>query len=219
MKINRTAASLFAALAVFSMGTSMPVAPAWAAKKVQALQLSEPQRASVAKLNAYINSFQTMQGRFTQISPRGQQTTGIVMIDKPGKMRFEYDNPSPLLIVADGRWLTITTKKKDRGDQFPLAATPLRLVVSSKIDLLAETNIIGFEQADGVSSIVLQDKKSKIGGYITLIYDETNNVLQQWVVTDGKGRKTTVQLAELETGVQFDPKIFKVKITRPGQQN
>jgi outer membrane lipoprotein-sorting protein len=209
---------LLAALSVFAITAIDPVlVPHAQAQKAQVMKLNPEQRASFAKLNAYINSFQSMQGKFVQISPRGQQTTGKVMISKPGKMRFEYDNPSPLLIVADGTWLTITTKKMDRGDQFPLSATPLRLVVSKKIDLLAETNVLGFEQVDGITSIALQDRKSKVGGYITLIYDEANNVLQQWIVTDGKGRKTTVQLADLETGVEFNPKLFKAKIVRPGQ--
>jgi outer membrane lipoprotein-sorting protein len=207
---------LLAALSVFAITAIDPVlVPQAQAQKAQVMKLNPEQRASFAKLNAYINSFQSMQGKFVQISPRGQQTSGKVMISKPGKMRFEYDNPSPLLIVADGTWLTITTKKMDRGDQFPLSATPLRLVVSTKIDLLAETNVLGFEQTDGITAIALQDRKSKVGGYITLIYDEANNVLQQWIVTDGKGRKTTVQLAELETGVEFNPKLFKAKIVRP----
>jgi outer membrane lipoprotein-sorting protein len=209
---------LLAALSVFAITAVEPaMVPQAHAQKAQVMKLNPEQRASFAKLNAYINSFQSMQGKFVQISPRGQQTTGKVMISKPGKMRFEYDNPSRLLIVADGTWLTITTKKMDRGDQFPLSATPLRLVVSTKIDLLAETNVLGFEQVDGITSIALQDRKSKVGGYITLIYDEANNVLQQWIVTDGKGRKTTVQLADLETGVAFNPKLFKAKITRPVQ--
>jgi outer membrane lipoprotein-sorting protein len=211
---------LLAALSVFAIAAIEPaLVPVAQAQKAQVMKLNPEQRASFAKLNAYINSFQSMQGKFVQISPRGQQTTGKVMISKPGKMRFEYDNPSPLLIVADGTWLTITTKKMDRGDQFPLSATPLRLVVSNKIDLLAETNVLGFEQAEGITSIALQDRKSKVGGYITLIFDETNNVLQQWIVTDGKGRKTTVQLADLETGVEFNPKLFKAKITRPEKNN
>jgi outer membrane lipoprotein-sorting protein len=208
---------LLTALVLMTAGTAS-TQPVWAASQPKVVALNSEQKQAVVRLNEYINSFQTMQGRFTQTSPKGAVTTGKVMIDKPGKMRFEYDNPSPLLIVADGRWLTITNKKKDRGDQFPLNATPLRLVVAPQVNLLAETHVLGFEQADGLVSIALQDKKSKIGGYITLVYDETNQVLQQWMVVDGKGRRTTVQLSELETGVKFDPKLFKVKITRPEKQ-
>jgi outer membrane lipoprotein-sorting protein len=202
------------ALAAPAVLSSVPAHAATAAKIVT---LSGEQKDSVKRINTYINSFKTLQGRFTQISPKGAQTTGTVMIDKPGNMRFEYDNPSPLLIVADGRWLTITNKKKDRGDQFPLAATPLRLVVAAKVDLLSETNVLSFEQVDGITSVALQDRKAKTGGYITLVFDETNNVLQQWMVVDGKGRRTTVQLSELETGVTFDPQLFKVKIKRASQ--
>ncbi len=190
------------------------VAPTLAAGKYKPIVLTEKQRGSVTRINSYLNGFQTMRGDFTQISPRGQTTRGVMMISKPGRMRFEYAPPVPLLIVSDGRWLTIKNTAKERGDQFPLSATPLRLVVSQKLDLLAETDVIGFEETDGLTSVTLQDKKSKLGGFIILIYDDAAKVLQQWIVVDAKGRRTTVQLANLETGVKVDPKLFVVKIDR-----
>ncbi len=186
---------------------------AWAAK-AKAMSLSEDQLASVERINAFMNSFQSLRGDFVQTSPRGQTSRGIVLINKPGKMRFEYEPPNPLLIVSDGRWLTIKNKIKERGDQFPLSATPLRLVVSPKVNLLKETNVIGFERNEGLTSIAFQDKKGSLGGYLVLVFDEDNNTLQQWIIVDGKGRKTSVQLANLEFGGKFDPKLFIGKINR-----
>jgi outer membrane lipoprotein-sorting protein len=161
-----------------------------------------------------MNSFSSLRGDFTQTSARGKVTRGVFVISKPGKMRFEYAPPVPLLIVADGKWLTIKNTKKESGDQFPLSSTPLRLVLASDVDLLNETDIIGFDQADGLTSVTLQDRKSSLGGQIILIFDDHNNVLQQWIVVDGKGQRTTVQLANIETGVKIDPKLFMVKIDR-----
>jgi outer membrane lipoprotein-sorting protein len=185
------------------------------AAKIPVMSLSAEQQQAVRKINAYINSFQTLKSDFTQISPRGQSSQGVLLISKPGKLRFEYAPPNPLLIVSDGKWLTIKNKVKEKGDQFPLSATPLRLVVSPKIDLLAETNVVAFENTDGLISVSLVDRKDALGGYITLVYDETRNLLQQWVIVDGKGRRTTVQLANIETGGKFDPKLFIGKINRP----
>jgi outer membrane lipoprotein-sorting protein len=188
---------------------------AFAGTKTPTIELSAEQQQSINKISAYINSFQSLKSNFTQISPRGQSSQGVLLISKPGKLRFEYAAPNPLLIVSDGKWLTIKNRVKEKGDQFPLSATPLRLVVSPKIDLLAETNVIGFESKDGMTSVSLADRKDSLGGYIVLIFDEQQNQLQQWVIVDGKGRRTTVQLANIETGGKFDPKLFIGKINRP----
>jgi outer membrane lipoprotein-sorting protein len=201
--------------AIIALALTMVAAPQSFATSASVIQLSAEQQQSVQKITNYINSFQSLKSDFTQISPKGLASRGILLISKPGRLRFEYSPPNPLLIVSDGKWLTIKNRAKEKGDQFPLSATPLRLVVSPKIDLLSETNVIGFESKDGIVSVSLQDRKDKLGGYITLIFDEQRGQLQQWVIVDGKGRHTTVQLANIETGGKFDPKLFVGKIDRP----
>jgi outer membrane lipoprotein-sorting protein len=180
----------------------------------KALQLSAEQADSVNRISAFINSFTTLQGDFTQISPQGTVSKGKMFIAKPGRMRFDYAAPNPFLIVSDGKWVTLKNRAKEKGDQFPLSATPLRLVVSPGVDLLRETNILGFEKTDGIASVLLEDKKGSVSGKIVLVFDENQNQLQQWVVIDGKGRKTTVTLDKLKMGVAVDPKMFVVKIDR-----
>jgi outer membrane lipoprotein-sorting protein len=201
--------------AIIALALTIVAAPQSFATSASVIQLSAEQQQSVQKITNYINSFQSLKSDFTQISPKGLASRGILLISKPGRLRFEYSPPNPLLIVSDGKWLTIKNRAKEKGDQFPLSATPLRLVVSPKIDLLSETNVIGFESKDGIVSVSLQDRKDKLGGYITLIFDEQRGQLQQWVIVDGKGRHTTVQLANIETGGKFDPKLFVGKIDRP----
>ena len=185
-----------------------------ATAKAAPISLTEEQRQSIGRIDTFLNSFQSLRGDFVQTSPRGQTSRGVVLISKPGKMRFEYDPPNPLLIVSDGTWLTVKNKVKERGDQFPLSSTPLRLVVSPKVNLLAETNVIDMQRSDNLTSVALQDKKGSLGGYLILVFDESANALQQWVIVDGKGRRTTVQLANLEFGQRFDPKLFIGKIKR-----
>ena len=175
--------------------------------KNAALSLNPEQQQAVRQLNDYINSFQTLKCAFSQVSPKGTVTGGTLYIAKPGKLRFDYSN-NPLLIVSDGRWLTIKDRQRERGDQFPLSATPLRLVVSPQVDLLAETNVIAFDNQDGLTTVSLQDRKDSMGGYITLIYDQKLKRLTQWTVVDGKDRRTTVQLSNVEFGGKFDPKLF-----------
>lgn len=181
--------------------------PNLASAKNAALALNQEQQQAVRQISEYINSFQSLKCAFSQVSPRGTLTNGTLYIAKPGKLRFDYAN-NPLLIVSDGRWLTIKDRQRERGDQFPLSATPLRLVVSPQVDLLAETNVIAFDNQDGLTTVSLQDRKDSVGGYITLIYDQKLKRLTQWTVVDGKDRRTTVQLSNVEFGGKFDPKLF-----------
>jgi outer membrane lipoprotein-sorting protein len=209
---------LNAALVVIGLMVSSPIL--MAAQKYPSVSLSADQKRSLQKINAFMNSYQSLKSDFTQISSKGQTAQGTLLISKPGKLRFEYAPPNPMLIVSDGKWLTIKNRAKEKGDQFPLSATPLRLVVSPQVDLAAETDVIGFESKDGITSISLADRKSSLGGYIVLVFDEQRSQLQQWIIVDGKDRRTTVQLANIETGGKFDPKLFIGKIDRPeGKQN
>ena len=176
--------------------------------KAPALALNAEQQAAIGRIDAYLNSFQSLKGNFSQVGTKGNLATGILYISKPGKLRFDYSG-NPTLIIADGRWLTMMDRNRMRGDQFPLSATPLRLVVSPQVDLLAETDVIAMDTHDGLTTVSLQDRKESLGGgYITLIFDEKLKQLSQWTIVDGKDRHTTVQLSHLEYGGKFDPKLF-----------
>lgn len=204
-----------AALGLAFSALVMP--PAFAAKPIK---VTPEQAASINAISDYINSFKTIQGEFTQISPKGNMSRGVFYIAKPGKMRFEYAPPNPFLIVADGKWLTIKNRAKEKGDQFPLSQTPLRLVLGEKIDILKDTDILGFEEQDGLTSVTLEDRKTSLGGgQLTLVFDQNRKELQQWVVIDGKGRRTTVSLENTVAGIETDPKLFVVKIDRKEKGN
>ncbi len=179
------------------------------------MALTPEQKQAVDGVSEYLNSFKTLQGEFTQVSPKGNMSRGVFYISKPGKMRFEYAPPNPFLIVADGKWLTVKNVKKEKGDQFPLSQTPLRLVLADQVDIARDTHILDFQQQDGILSVTIEDKKNTLGsGQLTLVYDQTRNALQQWVVVDGKGRRTTVTLENVQAGIETDPKLFVVKINR-----
>ena len=213
-----TSLTSFTRRAVF--GLALAAIAAMSASAAKPIALTGQQAGSINAISNYLNSFKTMQGEFTQISPKGNLSRGVFFIAKPGKMRFEYAPPNPFLIVSDGTWLTIKNVKKEKGDQFPLSQTPLRLVLASKVDILKQTNILGFEEQDGLTSVTLEDKESTLGdGQLTLVYDLNRKALQQWVVIDGKGRRTTVTLENIEAGIETDPKLFVVKINRRDKDN
>ena len=197
------------------LGVAFAAVAALPAAAAEPLKLSPEQQTAVNAISDYLNSFKTLQGEFTQISPKGNMSQGVFYIAKPGKMRFEYAPPNPFLIVSDGTWLTIKNVKKEKGDQFPLSQTPLRLVLGNKVDIVKDTSVLDYQDQDGILTVTVEDKKNTLGsGQLTLVFDQTRKVLQQWIVTDGKGRKTTVSLENLQAGIEPDPKLFVVKIKR-----
>ena len=180
----------------------------------RAAELSEKQRGAVEAIAGYFNAMRTLQGEFMQVGPKGHISTGIFHIAKPGRMRFEYAPPNPFVVVADGTWVTIRNNAKDTADQFPLSATPLRLVLAEKVDLLNEAKILEVEQADGMTTLTLEDKDKLVPGHLVLIFDEQREELQQWIIVDGQGRRTTISLTEMVAGIDPDPALFKVELPR-----
>jgi outer membrane lipoprotein-sorting protein len=201
--------ALWAAAVTF--GVLLAAASAEAANNEQ---LSEEQLAVVKKLGDYFNSLTTMKGEFTQVSPKGNVSAGVFYISKPGKMRFEYAPPNPFIIVSDGRWVTVKNNAKNKADQYPLSATPLNLMLAKQVDLLKEAKILSVEEKSGVFWVTLESKDSLVPGQLVLVYDPQNSALQQWIVVDGQGRKTTVNIAKIEPGVEPDPKLFEIEVPK-----
>ena len=108
---------------------ALGVAPG-ADAKTKGIELSDEQRQAIEDVNTYFNGFTTLKGEFTQLGNTGNVSTGVVIISKPGKMRFEYAPPNPFVVVSDGRWVAVLNREKNVADQYPLATTPLRLLLA-----------------------------------------------------------------------------------------
>ena len=106
------------------------------------------QKAQAAKVSSYLSSLQTLVGNFVQVGPDGSKTKGDFYIQKPGKVRFEYDAPSPIAIIADGSSLAVRDRKLATQDVYPLSQTPLRFLLSDRIDLLKDTNVVSVTADD-----------------------------------------------------------------------
>jgi outer membrane lipoprotein-sorting protein len=175
-------------------------------------ELSEEQRSAIQKITGYFNGMRTLQGEFMQVGPKGHISTGVFHISKPGRMRFQYAPPNPFVVVADGTWVTIKNNSKDTADQYPLSATPLRLVLAEEVDLLSEAKILSVEQVDGMTTVTLEDKDQLVPGHLVLIFDEQREELQQWIIVDGQGRRTTISLTEMVAGIDPDPGLFQLDL-------
>src|SRR5205823_1228143 len=88
--------------------------------------LNAEQRTIIGKINTYLSSMSQLNGKFVQVGPDGSRSQGDFYISKPGRVRFEYDDPSPIELIADGQSVVVRDRKLATQDVFPLAQTPLR---------------------------------------------------------------------------------------------
>ena len=171
------------------------------------------QKAQATKVSSYLSSLQTLVGNFVQVGPDGSKTKGDFYIQKPGKLRFEYDQ-SPIAIVADGSSLAVRDNKLATQDIYPLSQTPLRFLLSDRIDLLKDTNVVSITADDIYISVTIEEKNVVIGtSRLMLMVGTKDGQLKQWTVTDPQGYDTTVAVYNLDTSKKVDPGLFKIDFT------
>lgn len=172
------------------------------------------QKAQAAKVSAYLSSLSTLVGNFVQVGPDGSKTKGDFFIQKPGKVRFEYDAPSPIAMIADGSSLAVRDRKLATQDIYPLSQTPLRYLLSDRIDLMKDTNVVSVTADDLYISVIIEEKNALVGtSRLMLMLGAKDNQLKQWTVTDPQGYDTTVAIYNLDTTKKPDPGLFKIDFT------
>ena len=172
------------------------------------------QKAQAARVSSYLSSLQTLVGNFVQVGPDGSKTKGDFYIQKPGKVRFEYEAPSPIAIIADGSSLAVRDTKLATQDIYPLSQTPLRFLLSDRIDLLKDTNVVNVTADDIYISVTIEEKQALIGtSRLMLMVGVKDGQLKQWTVTDPQGYDTTIAVYNLDSSKKVDPGLFKIDFT------
>jgi outer membrane lipoprotein-sorting protein len=191
-------------------------APSAPPKARTSVDFNAQQRALVDRVSAYLSRVHVMSGAFAQIGADGRRSSGNFYVQKPGKVRFEYDAPSPIDIIADGSSVVVRDRKLATQDLYPLSQTPLRFILADKIDLLRDTNIIGIYSDDIFSTVVIEEKHAIAGTHkLMMMFGANDLTLRQWTVTDPQGFDTTVAVYNLDMTKKPDPGLFKITYERP----
>src|SRR3954451_16516019 len=173
------------------------------------------QRALIDRVNVYLMSVQTLVGDFVQTGPDGRRSEGKLYLQKPGRIRFEYNPPSPIELVADGNSVVVRDRMLSTQDLYPLSQTPLRFLLADRIDLLRETNVVSVSADDTFISLQIEEKHTLGGTHkVLLMFSVKDNQLKQWTVTDPQGYDTTVALYNLDLGKKLDPSMFVINYER-----
>lgn len=165
---------------------------------------------AIAEINAYFNGIKTMRGQFVQFGPDGSRTSGRFAIQKPGKVRFFYDKPSSLDIIADGSNVAVRDRRRNDQEIWPLRRTPLRFLLDNSIDLTSDAKVTNVDVQPDIVSVTIEEDGAFGKGRLTMLFDARTNELKQWNVVDSKGRETSVSIYNVSTGVSLDQSLFKI---------
>ena len=181
--------------------------------------LTNDQKAELRRVSAYLNTLKSVQGRFMQIAADGRSTEGDFYLKKPGRLRFEYDKPSPILIVADGSSVAVTNSNLKTTDRYPLINSPLRLLLSDNIDLSSDSRVVSVVKEPGALSFTARENSGPAPGSITLQLADsggpTGLELRQWEVLDAQGVRTKVVLNDLRQVADIPPQKFVIQELSP----
>ena len=171
---------------------------------------------AVARADAWLDAARIINADFVQIGPDGKRSEGQLTVERPGRMLFKYANPARFEIVADGRSVAVIDHKLNTQDEYFIAQTPLKFLLSDHIDMAKDTRILSVAQDESSVTIEIEDKAT-LGGtaHLELIFDPATFALKQWTVIDAQGFQTVVTLFNVDLKTKPDPELFHIDEPMP----
>ena len=174
-----------------------------------AAPLTPQDTAQLQRIAGYLNGIRTMTARFQQAASNGAVSSGRVWVSRPGRMRFEYERPNTLALLADAGFVYQWDKELKQTTKVELRSTPAWFILRDPITFGSDVVVTRFEQGGGSIRVTVVEAAQPDLGSLTLAFTENPLILRQWTVVDQQGRRTTVSLSDLQLGVALDPRLFQ----------
>jgi outer membrane lipoprotein-sorting protein len=187
----------------------LPLAIAWSRAALAALPPTD--REIVARIEAWLQGVTTLRARFTQLAPDGRMSTGRVFLHRPGRLRFDYDPPSRVQLIATDWRLIFVDWAARQVNVLPLSQTPLAFLLDEKVQLSGELEVRRVQRRAGEVALEVVRAKEPDQGRVVMVFSEQPIELRRWAVTDPQGLTTTLLIEEPEYGVPLDPALFRFR--------
>ncbi len=181
-----------------------------------ALPLAGPalaQSVDVTAISAYLAGLRSAQGRFRQTNPDGSVQGGAFYLSKPGRIRFEYDQPKGAMVIADGINVGVFDPKSNRNPtRYPLSKTPLSLLLRENLSLREPGMVLGATRDASGVHVTVVDPRAPNEGRMVMSFTENPIALRAWAITTKTGQRTEVALTQLSPGVSNNPSLFNIEL-------
>jgi outer membrane lipoprotein-sorting protein len=180
---------------------------------------AQTQADRMARVVAHMRAVSTMNASFTQTDRKGQTLSGKLLLKRPGHVRFEYQKGVPLLIVGDGKALTMIDYEVKQVQRWPIRNSPLAALLDPGQDLAKYGKLVP-TSTDDVISVEVRDAKRPEFGTITMVFVKQAGApggltLNGWVALDSKNNRTSIRLGNLKFNGNIPNSSFTWKDPRP----
>ena len=174
------------------------------------IKLSQDERKALQRIEVYLNEMKTLRADFLQVSSNGAVATGKLLMQRPGKMRFEYDPPSSIMLIADGYFVRYVDKDLEQVTHIWLEDTPIAFLLEDDLKLSGDITVTKFSRNANLLIITINKSKEPDKGTISLVFSDKPLALKQWVIRDAQGITTTITLNNRERPMKIDPALFEL---------
>jgi outer membrane lipoprotein-sorting protein len=178
--------------------------------------MSAQDQADIARIETYLNGLKTLKAHFTQAASNGGMSEGTAWLERPGRMRFQYDPPAPFLLIAAHGVLTFNDSALQQTSNIPLSRTPLGILLAEHVVLAGAVTVTSVQRLPGQIQVTVVRTESPGDGSLTLIFADQPLMLRQWTVVDAQRRETHVTLYNVQLGGNFNPQLFEQISAPPG---
>lgn len=171
--------------------------------------LTAQDQADLKRVVAYLNGISTMTAQFSQIAANGAIAYGKLWLDRPWRMRIQYNPPSPILLIADRFYVYYIDQKLEQVQEIGLKSTPAWFLLRDQIRFGDDLTITRFDRLPNRIVFTVVEKAHSDVGQLTLVFRDKPMALLQWTVLDQQDKTTTVLLSQEQFGMALDPKLFQ----------
>lgn len=164
-----------------------------------------------AAVETYLKNLGTAQARFVQTTHDGTQLVGTFYLQRPGKLRFEYDAPIEDFVVADGFFIYFYDAELGEQTNAPIGQTLADFILREDLSLSGDLKVKGIKRAGGFLQVELQQAADPEAGSLTLAFKESKDIpltLSKWRIVDGQGLITEVELFYLKKDIKHPKNLF-----------
>ena len=167
----------------------------------------------LAQAVSALRAISTLRADFTQTDANGARVSGVLTIKRPGRIRFQYAPGYPMVIISDGRALTVIDTQYNQIQRWPIADSPLGALLDPARDVTRFGRVVPTGSA-GLLGIEVRDRKHPEYGTLTLIFQRRAGApggleLSAWTSMDAQNRRTFIRLAGHQYGLGVDDALFR----------
>jgi outer membrane lipoprotein-sorting protein len=175
--------------------------------------LTDQERNEVERLRVYLNGIVTMQTRFVQTDGNGGLARGTFWLHRPGRLRFEYDPPVPILVIARSDFLVHYDKELREANYLSQKDTPAWFLLADKVTWDDDFTVTDVKRIGPIIEVSATRRSAPDQGAVTLVFDYAPIKLLGWRLVDASGRSIQVRLQDQKLGIPIDSEVFQFRPT------